>query len=99
MDIIIRQRPPILQLLAREDQALLVGRDAFFVLNLRFHIVDGVRGLDFEGDGFAREGFYEAGVRGLDLCWVDGAAEEGGKGGREEERKGGREEASEEHVS
>ena len=60
MDIIIRQRPPVLQLLAREDQPLLIGRDAFFILDLRLYIVDGVRGLDFEGDGFAREGFYEA---------------------------------------
>ena len=67
MDIIIRKRPPVLQLLAREDQPLLIGRDAFFVLDLRFNIVDRVRGLDFEGDGFAREGFYEAEFRELDL--------------------------------
>ena len=65
MDIIIRQRPPVLQLLAREDQPLLVGRDAFLVLDLGLDIVDCVRGLDFEGDGFAREGFHEAGVPGF----------------------------------
>lgn len=60
MNIIIRQRPPILQLFPGEDQTLLVGRDALFVLNLGFNIVDGVGGFDFEGDGFAGEGFDEA---------------------------------------
>ena len=72
LDIIIRQRPTVLQLLAREDQPLLVGRDAFLVLDLGLDIVDCVRGFDLEGDSFAREGFYEAGVPGfLDLCGVD----------------------------
>ena len=61
LDIIIRQRPPVLQLLAREDQPLLIGRDAFFILDLRLDIVDRIRGFDFEGDGFTRESFYEAG--------------------------------------
>jgi len=42
LDVIIGQGAPILQLLAREDQALLVGRDPFLVLNLRLDIVDGV---------------------------------------------------------
>ena len=70
LDIIIRQRTPILQLLAGEDQTLLVGGDALFVLYLRLYVVDGVGGLDFEGDGFAREGFDEAGfVRLLRLMW------------------------------
>ena len=61
MDIVVAQRPPVFELLAGENQALLVGRDAFFVLDLRFDIVDRVAGLDLEGDGLAREGLDEAG--------------------------------------
>ena len=60
LNIIIRQRAPILQLLSGEDQTLLVRRDSLFVLDLGFDIVDCVGGFDFEGDGFSREGFDEA---------------------------------------
>ena len=60
LDIVVRQRTAILQLLPGEDQTLLVRRDAFFVLDLGLDIVNGVGGFDFEGDGFAREGFDEA---------------------------------------
>ena len=60
LDVVVRQRTPILQLLPSEYQTLLVRRDAFFVLDLGLDIVDGVGGFDFEGDGFAREGFDEA---------------------------------------
>ena len=52
----------ILELLAREDQALLVGRDALLVLDLLLHVVDRVRRLDVERDGLTREGLDE------DLC-------------------------------
>ena len=45
----------ILELLAREDEALLVRRDALLVLDLRLHVVDGVRSLHVERDGLARE--------------------------------------------
>ena len=34
LDIVIRERAAIFKLLAGKDQALLVGRDAFLVLNL-----------------------------------------------------------------
>jgi hypothetical protein len=34
LNVVVAQCPPILQLLAGENQALLVWRDAFFVLNL-----------------------------------------------------------------
>lgn len=34
LDIIIGQRAPILELFPRENQALLVGWNAFFILNL-----------------------------------------------------------------
>lgn len=60
LDIIIRQRTPILQLFPGEDQPLLVRRDALLILDLRLDIVDGVGRFDLEGDGLAGEGFDEA---------------------------------------
>lgn len=60
MDVVIAQGAAIFELLAGEDQALLVRWNAFFVLNLALDVVDRVGGLDFEGDGLAREGLYEA---------------------------------------
>lgn len=60
LDVVIAQGPSIFQLFPGEDQTLLVGWDTLFVLDFRLDIVDCVRGLDFEGDGFAREGFDEA---------------------------------------
>merc|ERR1719409_1178995 len=45
LDVVIRERAPVLKLLAGEDQALLVGRDALLVLDLGLNVVDGVRGL------------------------------------------------------
>ena len=49
----------ILELLAREDEALLVRRDALLVLDLRLHVVDGVRSLHVQRDRLARQGLHE----------------------------------------
>src|ERR1700723_986668 len=59
LDIIIRQGATVLKLLAREDEALLVGRDPFLVLDLRFDVVDCVGRLDLESDGFAGQRLHE----------------------------------------
>ena len=59
LDVVVGESAAVLQLLAREDQALLVGRNAFFVLDLLLHVVDGVGGLDFQGDGLASESLNE----------------------------------------
>ena len=59
MDVVVREGPAILELLAGEDQPLLIRRDALLVLDLGLDILDGVRGLDLEGDGLAREGLDE----------------------------------------
>ena len=59
LDVVVGQRAPVLKLLAGEDKTLLVGRDTLLVLNLRLHVVDGVRRLDLKGDGLAREGLNE----------------------------------------
>ena len=49
----------ILELLAREDEALLVRRDALLVLDLRLHVVDGVRSLHVERDRLAGQSLNE----------------------------------------
>ena len=59
LDIVVGEGTAILELLSSEDQALLVGGDALLVLNLGLHVVDGVRGLNLEGNGLARQGLDE----------------------------------------
>ena len=53
LDVVVRQGAAILKLLASEDETLLVWGNALLVLDLALHIVDGVRGLNLEGDGLA----------------------------------------------
>jgi len=46
-------------LLSSEDETLLVRWDAFLVLDLGLHIVNGVRGFDLKSDGLSSEGLDE----------------------------------------
>jgi hypothetical protein len=55
LNVIIRKGATILQLLSCENKALLVRRNSFLILNLRLHIVDGVRRLDLQSDGLSSE--------------------------------------------
>merc|ERR1712159_737556 len=55
LDVVVSQGAAVFELLTREDQTLLIRRDAFLVLNLRLDVVNRVRGLDFKRDGLARE--------------------------------------------
>lgn len=59
LDVVIAQRPPILQLFPSEDQPLLVGGNAFLVLDLGLDIIDRVARFDLESDGLSREGLHE----------------------------------------
>ena len=59
LDVVIRKSAAVLELLAGEDEALLIGRNALLVLDLGLDIVDGVGGLNLEGDGLAGEGLHE----------------------------------------
>ena len=45
LDVVVRERAAVLELLACKDQALLVRRDALLVLDLGLDVVDRVRGL------------------------------------------------------
>jgi len=59
LDVVVGESTAIFELLASKDQALLVGGNAFLVLDLGLDVVDGVRGLHLQGDSLTREGFYE----------------------------------------
>jgi len=59
LDVVVRKSTAILELLSSEDKTLLIGRDSFLVLNLGLDVVNGVRGLDLEGDGLSGKGLHE----------------------------------------
>ena len=55
LDVVVRKGSAILELLAREDEALLIRGDAFLVLDLGLDVFDGITGLDIEGDGLLKK--------------------------------------------
>ena len=55
LDVVVRESPPVLQLLSSEDQPLLVGGDPLLVLDFSFHVLDRVAGLDLQGDGLSSQ--------------------------------------------
>ena len=59
LDVVVGECATVFQLLAGEDQALLIGWDSFLVLDLGLHVLNRVAWLDFEGDGLAGEGLDE----------------------------------------
>merc|ERR1712012_1447903 len=59
LDVVIRKSTAVLELLAGEDETLLVGRDTLLVLDLSLDVVDGVGWLDLKSDGLSSEGLHE----------------------------------------
>ena len=59
LDVVISKSVTILQLLACKDEALLVRRNTFLVLDLGLHIVNAVTRLYLEGDSLASESLDE----------------------------------------
>jgi hypothetical protein len=55
LDVVIGESASVLELLASENQALLVRGNSFLVLNLALDVVDGVGGLDLKSDGLASD--------------------------------------------
>ena len=53
LDIVIAQGAAILELLASEDETLLIRRNAFLVLDLALDIVDRIAGLNLKSYGLA----------------------------------------------
>ena len=59
LNVVVTQSSPILQLLASEDESLLVGWDALLILDLGLHVIDGIRRLHLQRDRLASEGLDE----------------------------------------
>jgi len=59
LNVVIRKCSAIFKLLSGEDQTLLLWRDAFLVLNLRFDVGDGVIWLHIQSNRFSGEGLNE----------------------------------------
>jgi hypothetical protein len=56
LDVVVGEGAAVFELLAGEDQALLVRGNSFLILNFGFNIVNRIRAFDFKGDSLAREG-------------------------------------------
>jgi hypothetical protein len=59
LDVIVGQCPSIFQLLSCKDKPLLIRGNTFFVLDLCFNILDGVRWLNIEGNCLSGEGLHK----------------------------------------
>jgi len=59
LDVVVSKGAAILKLLPGEDQALLVRRDAFLVLDLGLDVLNRVRSLNVESDSLASEGLHK----------------------------------------
>merc|ERR1712217_973679 len=59
LNVVIRKRTSIFELLSSEDQPLLLRWDSFLVLDLCLDVLDGVVRLDVQGDRLSRKGLDE----------------------------------------
>ena len=46
LDVVVGESAAVLELLASEDQSLLVRGNTFLILDLGLHVINGVAGLD-----------------------------------------------------
>jgi hypothetical protein len=53
LDVVVAEGSAVLELLAGEDEALLIGGDSLLILDLGLHVLNGVAGLHIEGDGLS----------------------------------------------
>merc|ERR1712233_94361 len=59
LNVVVRKSATILELLASENQSLLIRRDSFLVLDLLLHLLDRVTSLNFKSDGLAGQSLHE----------------------------------------
>merc|ERR1719466_742671 len=59
LDVVIRKSSSILQLFTSKDEPLLVWGNSFLVLDLCFHIFNGIRWFYLQSNGLAGEGLYK----------------------------------------
>jgi len=55
LDVVVRERARVLQRFTGEDELLLIGRDAFHLLNLLLCSPDGIEEFNTNGNGFASQ--------------------------------------------
>jgi hypothetical protein len=71
LDVVVREGAAVLELLAGENQTLLIWGDALLILDLLLNVVDGIGRLNLEGDGLACEGLDEN-LHGKIVCFAEG---------------------------
>ena len=59
LDVVVRESATVFKLLSSEDKSLLIWWDSFLVLDLGFHVFNGVGGLNIESDRLTGEGLDE----------------------------------------
>jgi len=57
LDVVVGESATVLKLFSSEDEALLIWGNSFLVLDLSLDVLDGIAGLDLQGDGLARKSF------------------------------------------
>ena len=59
LDVVVSQRAPVIQLLAGENQTLLVRRNTLLILNLGLHALNRIRRLHIKRNRLSSECLYE----------------------------------------
>ena len=59
LNVVVTEGSTIFELLSCKDESLLIGGNTFLVLDLGFHILNGVRWFNIEGDGLTSKGLNE----------------------------------------
>ena len=59
LDVVVRESAAVLELLSSKNQSLLIWRNSLFVLDLSLDILNGVGGLDVQGDGLTSQCFHK----------------------------------------
>mmetsp|Transcript_13779 Transcript_13779/g.19310 ORF Transcript_13779/g.19310 Transcript_13779/m.19310 type:complete len:269 (+) Transcript_13779:538-1344(+) len=59
LDVVVSKGASVFKLLSSEDEALLIRRNSFLILDLLLHSVDGIRRVDIKSDGFASQSLHE----------------------------------------
>merc|ERR1711975_141966 len=59
LDVVVRQRTTVLELLTGENQTLLIGWNTLLILDLALHIVNSIATLNLKRDSLPSQCFYK----------------------------------------
>jgi hypothetical protein len=59
LNVVVGEGSAVFQLLACEDESLLIGRDTLLILNLSLDVFNGVWWFNVKSDSLASESLYE----------------------------------------